>query len=137
MTNAPRRGPGRQTQSWRAPVLGLFDRASSNPPFGAVARSCDTSTHRPRKFEYHAITAAARVAKRGIFIVPRASIYDSHPWQRTTDCLRFTHETGIELATTWMHVDAFRDQWGDPTPQVSVAYADFRAPSQSARQHPA
>lgn len=108
--------------------LGVFDCAISNPPFGAVARSSDAAAYRPRQFEYHAIAAAARVAKRGIFIVPRASIHETHPSQRTADCLRFTHETGIELETTWMDADAWRDQWGGPSPRVTVVSAEFRHP---------
>ncbi|MGW3826591.1 hypothetical protein ACWEAF_30925 [Streptomyces sp. NPDC005071] len=85
-----------------------------------------TTPDRPRRFEYHAIAAAARVAKRGIFIVPRPSIHETYPRQRTTDCLRFTQETGIELETTWMNADAWRDQWGGPTPSVSVVCAEFQ-----------
>lgn len=106
--------------------LGILDCAISNPPFGAVTRSRDTAAYRPRQFEYHAIAAAAQVARRGIFIVPRPSVHEQHPSQRTADCLRFTRETGIELNTTWMDADAWRDQWGGPTPSVTVVSAEFR-----------
>ncbi|MFF2206007.1 methyltransferase [Streptomyces sp. NPDC058145] len=108
--------------------LGLFDCAISNPPFGAISRSRDSAAYRPRQFEYHAIATAARVARRGIFIVPRTSVHEEHPSQRTTSCLRFTRETGIELKTTWMDADAWRDQWGGPTPRVTVVSADFHHP---------
>lgn len=77
-------------------------------------------------FEYHAITAAAQVASRGVFIVPRPSVHERDPFQRTGECLRFTRETGIELETRWMDADARRDQWSGPTPSVAVVTADFR-----------
>ncbi|MET8816676.1 methyltransferase [Streptomyces sp. NPDC004549] len=105
--------------------LGVLDCAISNPPFGNIPRSRDTATYRPRQFEYHAIAAAAQVARRGVFIVPRPSVHGKDHSQRTADCLRFTRETGIELETTWMNADAWRDQWGGPTPSVTVVTADF------------
>lgn len=106
--------------------LGLFDSAISNPPFGPLPRSRDAAAYRPRQFEYHVIATAARVAKRGVFIVPRASVHEEHAPARDTEASqRFTAETGIRLGRWWGDTRAWADQWVSVKPNVTVITCQF------------
>ncbi|MGV9814754.1 N-6 DNA methylase [Streptomyces cellulosae] len=104
--------------------LGEFDIAISNPPFGAIPRSRDAAAYRPRQFEYHAIVTAARVAKRGVFIVPRDSVHGAEPSERTAAYKRFTQATGIRLNRWWGDADEWIDEWGSVRPRVTVTTFD-------------
>jgi predicted RNA methylase len=50
---------------------GMFDCAISNPPFGPPRRHRNAPGYAGRRFEYHTIAVAARLSRRGVFIVPQ------------------------------------------------------------------
>ena len=53
-------------------LLGQFDFAIANPPFGRIANNYRKS-YMSGEFEYMVIEAASRIAKEGAFIIPQMS----------------------------------------------------------------
>lgn len=66
-------------------LLGQFDFAIANPPFGRIANNYRKS-YMSGEFEYMVIEAASRIAKEGAFIIPQMSapfVYsgtEDHRW---------------------------------------------------------
>jgi hypothetical protein len=113
---------------------GVFDCAISNPPFGPLPRHRNAPGYTGRRFEYHTIAIAARLAHRGVFIVPQTSApfrYSGRPNfepdQGDTEYARFTAGTGITLtATCGIDTSSYDHQWRGVSPRVEIVKADFR-----------
>jgi hypothetical protein len=113
---------------------GVFDRAIGNPPFGPLRRHRNAHGYAGRRFEYHTIAVAARLARRGVFIVPQTSVPFRHsgrpnfePDQGDGEYARFTAGTGITLtATCGIDTSFLRHQWRGVSPRVEIVNADFR-----------
>ncbi|WP_280202332.1 MULTISPECIES: methyltransferase [Nocardia] len=111
----------------------LFDTAIANPPFGAVARNCDAPGYRGPRFEYHAITVAARVARHGVFLIPQSSSpfrYSGQPRMRDgcadAQYQRFHAATGITLdPSCGIDTSVYRDDWHHPAVATEVVTCDF------------
>ena len=113
--------------------LERFDCAIANPPFGACARSSNAPGYQGRRFEYHAIAVGARLANRGVFLVPQTSAPFRYSGQRgftghggDTEYQRFTAATGIQLwPSCGIDTSGYRDEWRGVRPAVEVVICDF------------
>lgn len=116
--------------------LGQFDCVISNPPFGAIRRDRpDSCSYTGRRFEYHTIAVAARLAPYGVFLVPQNSApfrysgdmrYRNHGGD--AEYQRFTRATGIELEPscgidTHFHANA----WHGVSPATEVVTCNLAA----------
>ncbi|MEU5762259.1 methyltransferase [Nocardia sp. NPDC047648] len=116
-----------------------FHTAIANPPFGAGAGSATTGGYRGRRFEYHVIAAASRLAERGVFLVPRSSApftYDGRDRYRAGDgdpeYQRFTQATGIVLGpNVGIDTSLYDDLWHHRPPATEVVTCDFRSATRS------
>ena len=83
-------------------LLGQFDFAIANPPFGRIANNYRKS-YMSGEFEYMVIEAASRIAKEGAFIIPQMSapfVYsgtEDHRWLQEGRARTFEKRTGILL----------------------------------------
>lgn len=117
--------------------LGTFDSALSNPPFGALPRKHRApGAYAGRRFEYHVIALAARMARRGVFVVPQTSApfaYSGRPCfehdRADAEYRKFTAATGITLQPNCgIDTSVYDGEWaGDVSPRVEVVLADFTA----------
>ncbi|OIV36983.1 hypothetical protein BIV57_13425 [Mangrovactinospora gilvigrisea] len=112
--------------------LGPFDTAIANPPFGPIPRIRDAPGCSSRRFEYHAIATASRLARRGVFVSPQQSApfrYSGrHRFlqERDRDCERFEHSTGIRMNhNCGIDTTAYRDDWQGVSPAVEVVVCNF------------
>ncbi|WP_163511178.1 hypothetical protein [Fodinicola acaciae] len=117
-----------------AEVLGEFDCAISNPPFGPVPRKRNSpGGYTGHRFEYHLIAVAATLARRGVFIIPQSAAPFHYSGKRRledgqgdAEYHRFTTATGIDLHpncgidTTYYGAD-----WRGIRPRVEVVTVDF------------
>ncbi|MEU6191735.1 hypothetical protein [Nocardia sp. NPDC047038] len=116
-----------------------FHTAIANPPFGAGAGSATTGGYRGRRFDYHVIAAASRLAERGVFLVPRSSApftYGGSDRFRADDgdpeYQRFTQATGIVLgANVGIDTSLYDDLWHHRPPATEVVTCNFRSATRS------
>ncbi|MGV9836618.1 hypothetical protein ACWDUL_20855 [Nocardia niigatensis] len=127
------------------PDMGLepFDVAIGNPPFGPREVSGKLHGYGGNRFEYLAIAAAARVARRGVFIVPRISspfAYDGDSQVRTTgnaEYETFSRSTGLTFEeTTGVRTHLYNTQWHGGSPHVEMVMVDFRPGSKLDEETP-
>ncbi|MFE9328353.1 methyltransferase [Nocardia sp. NPDC052278] len=126
---------------WRcADVLTLrpnfrpFDCAISNPPYGRhIRRATDAPGYDGSLFEYHVITAAARLARFGTFLVPQTSApfdFSGVTFRRDNPSLDyhyFTRTTGIVLDGTSTDTTCFDELWHHRPPTTEIVTCDFTA----------
>lgn len=112
--------------------LGSFDCVISNPPFGSVKRSGNGPRYRGRRFEYHVIDVASRLAPQGAFILPQQSApfrYSGkrcYTVDRDAECRRFEQKTGIILGETLGIDTTFWDgEWHGVNPATEIVPVDF------------
>lgn len=112
--------------------LGRFDTAIGNPPFGSVKRSGNGGTYTGRKFEYHVIAVASKLARIGAFIIPQESApfrYSGVPCyrkERLPEYDRFERETGIALGPSCgIDTSYCLDEWRGTAPRTEVVTVDF------------
>ncbi|VFA96356.1 methyltransferase [Nocardia cyriacigeorgica] len=111
----------------------LFDTAIANPPFGTVARSRDAPGYRGPRFEYHAITIAARVARHGVFLIPQSSApfrYSGQPRMQygcaDAEYERFHTATAITLdPSCGIDTSGYHNDWHHPPVATEVVTCDF------------
>ncbi|WP_457199114.1 hypothetical protein [Nocardia gipuzkoensis] len=112
-----------------------FHTAIANPPFGAGAGSATTCGYRGRRFEYHVIAAASRLAEHGVFLVPQSSApftSSGSDRYRTDDSdpeyQRFTQATGIVLGPNiGIDTSLYDKLWHHRPPATEVVTCDFRS----------
>lgn len=86
-------------------LLGQFDFAIANPPFGRIANNYRKS-YMSGEFEYMVIEAASRIAKEGAFIIPQMSapfIYsgtEDHRWLQEGRARTFEKGLGFYWSLT-------------------------------------
>ncbi|WP_051740060.1 methyltransferase [Kitasatospora sp. MBT66] len=124
--------------------LGRFDTAVSNPPYGATPRTGDSPAYRGRRFEYHVIAIASRLAAHGVFLVPQESapFRASRSGGLTTiddpEYERFTAATGIRLDTNCgLDTSSYRHEWRGAAPRTEIVLTTFgipRGPSPTAAE---
>ncbi|MEV7177862.1 methyltransferase [Kitasatospora sp. NPDC093679] len=128
--------------------IGQFDTAIGNPPFGSIKRSRNAPGYQGRRFEYHVIAAASRIAQWGVFIVPQLSApfrYSGRPHfteERDSECLRFEQATGIRMGPNCgIDTAIYQDEWRWASPATEIVVCDFTelsaAPSQPSPPRPA
>lgn len=114
--------------------LGEFDCAISNPPYGPIPRLVkETLGYAGRRFEYHAIALASRIARRGVFIIPQIAAPFRYSGRRSyegntgdAEYHKFVAATGIELhANCGIDTTYYRDDWHDVDVLVEIVTADF------------
>lgn len=112
--------------------VGRFDTAISNPPFGAVKRTGNGPGYAGRRFEYHVIAVASRLAWVGAFIIPQESApfrYSGVPCftkARDAEYEWFEKATGIVLGPSCgIDTSYCRDEWRGTAPRVEVVTVDF------------
>ncbi|MEW1734460.1 hypothetical protein AB0346_00725 [Nocardia beijingensis] len=116
-----------------------FHTAIANPPFGVGAGSATTGGYRGRRFEYHVIAAASRLAERGVLLVPRSSApftYSGSDRYRADDrdpeYQRFTEATGIVLGpNVGIDTSLYDDLWHHRPPATEVVTCDFSSATRS------
>lgn len=111
--------------------LDRFDTAVSNPPFGATPRTGNAPGYQGRRFEYHVIAIASRLARRGVFIVPQQSVPFRQSQAEDARVLddeyqHFTRTTGLSLAPSCgIDTELYRSRWRGVAPRTEVAVADL------------
>jgi len=114
-------------------ILGRFDVAISNPPFGSTARNGRKGPQfTGAEFEYHVIDIAADLADYGVFIIPQMSAPfqfsgKQHFTERKHDkYLDFVKQTGVELTNgCGVDCDYHKDGWHGVSPTVEIVCAEF------------
>ncbi|PVD04507.1 methyltransferase [Streptomyces sp. CS014] len=117
----------------------LFDVAISNPPFGRVRRTGSSPTYTGPLFEFHTLSIAQTLARRGAFILPQLSTPYRYSGARdsthhkTADYQKFEDETGIVLGFG-IGVDTTQEQyaWRGVKPVTEIVVADFQHPEEHA-----
>lgn len=124
-------------------VLGHFDVAISNPPFGKVSRTGAAPRYTGAAFEYHAIDIASDLADYGAFIIPGGSApfrYSGAPYyceSKSDGYRKFNDQTGIELtAGCGIDTSVYREGWHGVSPVVEVVCADFAEARELRRNRP-
>ncbi|MEU2042707.1 hypothetical protein [Nocardia niwae] len=116
-----------------------FHTAIANPPFGAGAGSTTTCGYRGRRFEYHVIAAASRLAEHGVFLVPQSSApftYSGGGQYRADDSdpeyQRFTQVTGIVLGpNVGIDTSLYDKLWHHRPPATEVVTCHFSSATRS------
>jgi hypothetical protein len=126
--------------------LGLFDTAICNPPFGSVKRTGDGPGYQGRRFEYHALAVASRIARRAVFLIPQESAPSQHSglwlprYERSAELEQFERQTGIRLeVSTLIDTAQYLGEWHGAAPRTEVVVCNFThpAPPESAPVLPA
>ena len=120
---------------FQLPVLGHFQFAIANPPFGTTHRSGQSPRYTGARFEYHVIDIASDLANNGVFLIPQQSApfcfsgrqsFSSVPLEQIPHYSDFVDRTGIELtANCGIDTSAYRDDWHDVRPVTEIVTADF------------
>lgn len=112
--------------------LAGFDVAVSNPPYGNITRDGAGPRYAGAECEYHVVDIASTLARRGVFILPQASLgwaysgRERYQQQLVPRHERFVDDSGIELeAGCGIDCSALTEDWQRAVPQVEVAKADF------------
>lgn len=115
--------------------LGRFDTAISNPPFGAIARSGNAPGYKGRRFEYHVIAIASKIANFGAFIIPQPSApfrcSGEHCYREEVDrdCAAFQDQTRIAMSCgAGFDTSIYAEEWRGVTPKVEIVTCDFAEP---------
>ncbi|MQY21707.1 class I SAM-dependent methyltransferase [Nocardia macrotermitis] len=126
-----------------APRRFRFDTAIANPPYGHATRSGSGPGYTGRRFEYHVIALAARLARHGVFLIPQASTpflrsehdhFQANP--HSAEYSNFVARTGINLTPSCgIDTSLYDRDWHHLPVRTEVALADFTDPT-VLRAHP-
>lgn len=112
--------------------LAGFDVAVSNPPYGNIVRVGGAATYTGSECEYHVVDLASTLARRGVFILPQASLgwaysgRERYQAQWVPRHERFVDECGIELEPgCGIDCSVSAPDWQRLVPAVEIAKADF------------
>ncbi|MCV0348481.1 MAG: methyltransferase [Nitratireductor sp.] len=113
-------------------VLGRFDWAISNPPFGNIKRLKNAPRYAGRDFEFHVIDVASHLADNGTFIVPQISAgfnYSARPKyerQKNGKAVKFQELTGLHFdAGCGVDTAFYKDEWKGVSPICEIVCVDF------------
>lgn len=119
-------------------LLGQFDFAIANPPFGRIANNYRKS-YMSGEFEYMVIEAASRIAKEGAFIIPQMSapfVYsgtEDHRWLQEGRARTFEKKTGILLEfNQGIDTAYYKNDWHCAAPICEIVCCDFARTDTSA-----
>lgn len=119
-------------------LLGQFDFAIANPPFGRIANNYRKS-YMSGEFEYMVIEAASRIAKEGAFIIPQMSapfVYsgtEDHRWLQEGRARTFEKRTGILLEfNQGIDTAYYKNDWHCTAPICEIVCCDFAGTDTSA-----
>lgn len=119
-------------------LLGQFDFAIANPPFGRIANNYRKS-YISGEFEYMVIEAASRIAKEGAFIIPQMSapfVYsgtEDHRWLQEGRARTFEKRTGILLEfNQGIDTAYYKNDWHCTAPICEIVCCDFAGTDTSA-----
>jgi len=112
--------------------IGHFDRAISNPPFGAIKHDGQAPRYTGKDFEYKVMDIASDIADFGAFIIPQMSAPFQYSGMRyyqeraTEKHNRFMEQTKIRMEIGCSIDTAYyRDAWHGVAPLCEIVVIDF------------
>lgn len=111
-----------------------FDQAISNPPFGKIKTGgkCDFLKYTGSEFEFRAIEVAARISRKGTFILPQMSTpykYSGEHGMSTNESRKydkFSKQTGLEFEfNAGLDTSVHINDWKGVAPMCEIINCDF------------
>lgn len=124
-----------EASEWIKELIGPFDTAISNPPFGAI-KTADNyrGVYTGSEFEYKLITTASEIARFGVFILPQQSVPFKYSGVRCFERVssnkhdKFIKQTGIILEPgCGVDTSLYLKQWHGVSPLCEIVTTEFQS----------